>query len=136
MRSRILSLADCGGLITGPIIESMPISEITGNVERDLQSLCMQCKQTNAVSTVSSGDTVLLKLVSNLPRFHRNGLYVVVGANLFDTELEAALDTLDAAIESGGFTAAEADWAKLLRLYLVTPIDDRNELPRTPADMQ
>lgn len=91
MRSRILSLADCGELITGPIIESMPISEIAGNVERDLQSLCMQCKQTNAVSTVSSGDTVLLKLVSNLPKFHRCGLFVVVGANLFDAELEAAL---------------------------------------------
>ena len=63
-------------------------------------------------------------------------MHTAYSAELYPAELEAALDTLDAAIESGGFTAAEADWAKLLRLYLVTPIDDRNELPRTPADMQ
>ena len=59
-------------------------------------------------------------------------MHTAYSAELYPAELEAALDTLDAAIESGGFTAAEADWAKLLRLYLVTPIDDRNELPRTP----
>ena len=63
-------------------------------------------------------------------------MHTAYSAELYPVELEAALDTLDAAIESGGFTEAEADWAKLLRLYLVTPIDDRNELPRTPADMQ
>ena len=63
-------------------------------------------------------------------------MHTAYSAELYPVELEAALDTLDAAIESGGFTEAEAGWAKLLRLYLVTPIDDRNELPRTPADMQ
>lgn len=91
MRSRILSLADCSRLINEPIIESLPISEITDNVERDLHSLCMLCKRIQDVSTVSSGDTVLLKLVSSLPKFHRNGLFVAVGANLFDAKLEASL---------------------------------------------
>lgn len=91
MRSKLISLADCSILINRPIIESLPISEITNNVERDLHSLCMQCKQTQAVRAVSSGDTVLLKLVSPMPKFHRNGLYVCVGANLFDAELEASL---------------------------------------------
>ena len=57
-------------------------------------------------------------------------------AELYPAELETALDTLDTTIESGGFTEAEAGWAKLLRLYLVTPIDNRNELPRTPAELQ
>ena len=57
-------------------------------------------------------------------------------AELYPAELETALDSLDTTIESGGFTEAEAGWAKLLRLYLVTPIDNRNELPRTPAELQ
>ena len=91
MRSKILSLADCGGLITGPVLESMPISEIRENVERDLHSLCLQCKHTKAVSTVSSGDTVVLKLVSRMPKFQRSGLFVCVGAHLFHEELEYAL---------------------------------------------
>lgn len=61
--------------------------------------------------------------------------FTAYDAELYPTELKTALDTLEAAIDSGGFTEAEADWAKLLRLYLITPIDDRNELPQTPADM-
>ena len=63
-------------------------------------------------------------------------LHTAYSAELYPVELETALDTLDAAIESGGFTEAEAGWAKLLRLYLSTPIDNRNELPRTPAELQ
>ena len=61
---------------------------------------------------------------------------IAYSAELYPVELETALDTLDAAIDDGSFTEPQLDWAKLLRLYLVTPIDDRNELPRTPADMQ
>lgn len=91
MRSILLSLADRNGLVTGPIVESLPPEEITDNVERDLHSLCMQCKQTQAVSTVAAGDTVVLNLVSGLPKFHRKGLYLCVGTNLFDAELEASL---------------------------------------------
>ena len=30
----------------------------------------------------------------------------------------------------------DSNIAELLRLYLVTPIDNRYELPRTPDDMQ
>lgn len=57
-------------------------------------------------------------------------------AELYPVELQNALDTLEAVIESGGFTEAEAGWARLLRLYLITPIDERNELPKTPAELQ
>lgn len=91
MRSILLSLADRNGLVTGPIVESLPLEEITDNVERDLHSLCMQCKQTLAVSSVAAGDTVVLNLKSELPKFHRNGLYLCVGKNLFDATLEASL---------------------------------------------
>lgn len=63
-------------------------------------------------------------------------LHTAYSAELHPVELETALDTLDTAIESGGFTEAEAGWARLLRLYLITPIDHRSELPRTPAELQ
>lgn len=56
-------------------------------------------------------------------------------AELYPVELQTALDTLDAAMDSGAFTDAEAGWAQLLRLYLTTPIDSRSELPKTPAEM-
>ena len=57
-------------------------------------------------------------------------------AELYPAELKNALSTLDAAISSGMFSDAELGWAKLLRLYLITPINDRNELPETPAGLQ
>ncbi|MEI3361111.1 MAG: hypothetical protein V8R75_00245 [Oscillospiraceae bacterium] len=56
-------------------------------------------------------------------------------AELYPVELEAALDTLDAALSNGSFTEAEQGWAKLLCLYLTTPIDQRSELPRSPAEV-
>ena len=51
--------------------------------------------------------------------------------------LSTALQSLDAAIASGEvfYTERETGWAKLLRLYLVTDISDRNELPQVPSDM-
>ena len=63
-------------------------------------------------------------------------MHTSYSAELYPVELETALDTLEAAIDNGNFTESELGWTKLLQLYLVTPIDDRNELPRTPADMQ
>ncbi|WP_298022788.1 helix-turn-helix domain-containing protein [uncultured Dysosmobacter sp.] len=56
-------------------------------------------------------------------------------AELYPVELQTALDTLDAAIDGGSFTEVELGWAKLLRLYLVTPINERNELPKAPAEL-
>ena len=56
-------------------------------------------------------------------------------AELYPVDLEAALDTLDAALSNGSFTEAEQGWAKLLCLYLTTPIDQRSELPRSPAEV-
>lgn len=61
--------------------------------------------------------------------------FTAYDAELYPVELETALDTLDAAIDSGAFTETELGWAELLRLYLTTPIDDRNELPRTPVEL-
>lgn len=62
--------------------------------------------------------------------------FTAYDAELYPVEFQNALGTLDAAISSGGFTETELDWAKLLRLYLVTPIDERNELPKTPAELE
>ena len=63
-------------------------------------------------------------------------MHTAYSAELYPAELQTALDALDAAIESGSFTEVELGWAKLLRLYLITPIDHRNELPRTPAELE
>ena len=57
-------------------------------------------------------------------------------AELYPVELRSALDTLDAALADGSLTQAEQDWAKLLRLYLTTPLDERSELPKTPEEME
>ncbi len=67
------------------------MSEIRDNVERDLGNLCMQCKQLKEASVVQEGDTVCLSLSSNVPKFDRSGLYLCVGAKLFDASLEATL---------------------------------------------
>ena len=50
-------------------------------------------------------------------------------------ELEAALKTLDDTLNGGQLTEAEAGWAKLLRFYLTTPIDRRNDLPKSPSEL-
>lgn len=68
-------------------------------------------------------------------------MYEVIHLTAYDAEwhpveLEAALETLDNALNGGQFTEAEVGWARLLRLYLITPIDERNELPKTPAELQ
>ena len=57
-------------------------------------------------------------------------------AELYPVESRSALDTLDAALADGSLTQTELGWAKLLRLYLTTPIDDRSELPKTPTEME
>jgi hypothetical protein len=62
--------------------------------------------------------------------------FTAYDADLHPAELQTALDTLNAAIGSGDFTTEELDWAKLLRLYLIAPIDSRNELPNTLAELR
>ena len=63
-------------------------------------------------------------------------MYDVVDLTAYDAELyPSELETALSALAEGTFTEEEAGWAKLLRLYLVTPIDERSELPRTPADL-
>lgn len=57
-------------------------------------------------------------------------------ADLYPAELERALDTLDTALADGSFTDQERDWAELLRLYLVTPINDRHQLPDSPEELE
>ena len=56
-------------------------------------------------------------------------------AELYPAEQEEALLILDTALADGSFTEDEAGWARLLELYLTTPINDRSELPRTPAEL-
>ena len=55
------------------------------------------------------------------------------GADLYPAELKTALDTLDGYM--GVFTDAERGWAELLRLYLATPVNDRYQLPDSPAGL-
>ncbi len=57
------------------------------------------------------------------------------GADLYPSDLENALDTLDAALDGGAFTDAERGWAELLRLYLTTPLEGRGDLPASPAEL-
>ena len=47
-----------------------------------------------------------------------------------------AIDTLEIALSNSTFTDAQADWCRLLLLYLATPEDEMATLPRSPADMQ
>ena len=56
-------------------------------------------------------------------------------AELYPGELETALDTLNEAIDSGTLTEKEQGWAELLRLYLVTPLEERGTLPASPAEL-
>lgn len=62
--------------------------------------------------------------------------FTAYDAELYPVELQTALDTLDAALADGSLTEAEQGWAKLLRLYLTTPIDEHSELPKTPEEME
>ena len=58
-------------------------------------------------------------------------------AELYPVELKTALDDLDAYIaQQGSLTSKELGWARLLRLYLTTPIDHRNELPKSPSELE
>ena len=55
--------------------------------------------------------------------------------DLYPAELSSALDTLERYLDTSVFTDSARGWAELLRLYLVTPINERSELPRTPAGL-
>ena len=55
------------------------------------------------------------------------------GADLYPAELNTALNTLDGYMSV--FTDAERGWAELLRLYLEAPVNERNQLPDSPAGL-
>ena len=55
------------------------------------------------------------------------------GADLYPAELNTTLNTLDGYMSV--FTDAERGWAELLRLYLATPVNERNQLPDSPAGL-
>ena len=60
-------------------------------------------------------------------------LNTAYGTDLYPAELNTALNTLDG--YSSAFTDTERAWAELLQLYLVTPANERSELPCTPAGL-
>ena len=43
--------------------------------------------------------------------------------------------TLERYLDTSVFTDSARSWAELLQLYLVTPINERSELPHTPAGL-
>ena len=57
-------------------------------------------------------------------------------AELYPAELDAALDTLDTVLAGGTLMETQQGWAELLRLYLTTPTDQRNDLPRSPEGLR
>ena len=59
--------------------------------------------------------------------------HTAYAADLYPVELNTALNTLDAYLDT--FTDEERGWAELLRLYLVTPINERYQLPDSPAGL-
>lgn len=61
--------------------------------------------------------------------------FTAYDAEWHPAELQTALDTLNQTLTAGYFTEQEAGWAKLLRLYLTTPVDDRYELPKSPSEL-
>lgn len=59
------------------------------------------------------------------------------GADYFTAESAAAVEALDAVIDTNALTAVENDWAKLLLYYLATPNNGSYaDYPNTPADME
>lgn len=46
------------------------------------------------------------------------------------------MENLLALAREFGVSVAELNWAKLLRLYLTTPISNRNKLPKSPSEME
>ena len=60
--------------------------------------------------------------------------FTAYDADLYPADLENALDTLDAALADNTFTDQERGWAELLRLYLVTLINERHQLPDSPEE--
>lgn len=61
--------------------------------------------------------------------------FTAYDAEWHPAELQTALDTLNQTLTAGYFAEQEAGWAKLLRLYLTTPVDDRYELPKSPSEL-
>ena len=60
--------------------------------------------------------------------------FTAYGAELYEADLQAALSALDSALQTGQLTQEQSGWARLLRLYLTTPTEQRNDLPRTPEE--
>ena len=61
--------------------------------------------------------------------------FTAYDAELYPSEVKIALDALDAALADNSFTDAERGWAELLRLYLTTPVNERYQLPDSPAEL-
>lgn len=57
-------------------------------------------------------------------------------ADLYPAQRETAVAVLDAVLAEGSFSQTETGWAKLLRLYLTTPLDECSTLPQSPAELE
>lgn len=91
MKSKLIHLSNYACLLTQPLQEEIPVSELSGDVELELKNLCLQSKKCQPAETVSVGDAVTLTLVSDCKKFNRSGLQLCVGSNFFSKELEQAL---------------------------------------------
>ena len=88
MRSKVNTLADYK---KAPFERKITIRCPEEHIQKKLKALTRVGKQTVPAETVQKGDTVVLALVSELPRFNRPMVPVAVGSGLYDAELEAQL---------------------------------------------
>lgn len=91
MKSKLIHVTNYTSLLTQPLQEEIPISDLSGDVETELKNLCFQSKRMQEADTVSDGDAVTLTLVSDCKKFNRSGLQLCVGSSFFSKELEQAL---------------------------------------------
>ena len=61
--------------------------------------------------------------------------FTAYDAELYPSEVKIVLDALDTALADNSFSDEERGWAELLRLYLATPVNERDQLPDSPAGL-
>lgn len=88
MKSRIVSLADYTQAEFPREIDARCPEEYA---KRKAQAVTRSGKRSEAVSVLEKGDSAVLALVSELPRFNRSMVPVAVGSSLYDKELEEQL---------------------------------------------
>lgn len=89
IRSRAVKVYDYRSADIAPFVIGFQVDE--EQYEKDLMRVLKRNGVKTEAETVSLDDTVTVTCVSELPRYHKAGLPVIVGKGLFGKDLEAAL---------------------------------------------